>query len=198
MYLLKPLLFFIITVCIVNTVVAQNDDYTRTPQLDTTQKNLNTREQPPTWWQKNKNKFSAGGNLGIAYSNGFSVLVSPLISYKLTNYVTLGNTFNFAYYDNISRYNLPVMMYGVSPFVRVFPLPMVFLHTEYENNYIKIVHSPTPVKTTYIYSWLVGAGVKYPIGGKFYATLTGLWVAKTNYVKFYQNPIIRGGIIINF
>ncbi len=197
MQLLKRLVF-IISLCSTQVALAQNDDYARTPKIDTTHKNKNTREQPPTWWQKNKEKIGTGGNVGLAYNNGFAILLSPLVSYKFNNFVTVGNTFNFSYYENISAYSLPIVMYGVSPFARVFPIPMVFVHTEYENNYIKVVRSATPVKTTYIYNWLAGAGVKYPIGSNIYATLTGLWVLKTNYPKFYQNPIIRGGIIMGF
>lgn len=183
------------------SVLAQDDEYTRQPKtntpIDTVKpSNKTARQLPETWWQKNKSKISTGGNLGINYYNGWVVQLSPLIAYKFNKYIMLGNTFNFAYYENGYGIGRSVSTYGVSPFARAYILPRIFLHTEYENSYIKVLNTSTP--SSYIYNWLAGGGITYPIVGNVYATLSALWVVKTNYPRFYQNPIIRGGIVVGF
>jgi hypothetical protein len=185
---------------------AQDDEYTRKPKVDTTQKKSSLPTQPTaqgnkrseykTWWDKNKDKVKTGGNVGLAYYNGLAVSLSPLVSYAFNDYVMFGNTFNYSYFSNANTYGQSVHLYGVSPFVRITPIPLLFLHSEYENNYIKIGKSTLPAR--YIYNWLAGAGVNYPIGGGINANITALWVVKTNVPKFYQNPIIRGGIMFGF
>jgi len=159
---------------------------------------------------KKENIFIGGGiNLGFA-SNTFALGASPEIGYSVANWLDLGLGFNVnyasqradPYYNgNIRQRNFS---YGVGPFVRIYPINVLFLQGQLEGNWsnISLKDMTYDQSSTYKYkstSFIAGIGYSQRVVGQgsFY-TLIGLDLMqdKNSPYRDYNNraiPVIRTG-----
>jgi hypothetical protein len=159
--------------------------------------------------------FFVGGNLIAGfYSGGGAFGINPGIGYSFNQYVDAGLMLNAvysyqSYYDSKQHtWNL-----GAAPFVRVFPIPYIFLGASFEDNYVTTKYISG---TTYNQSWnvpsLIGSIGYYTrvYGQSFFFFSIGMdFLTNVNspYREPYYNsdgtvssralPIIRAGFGIN-
>lgn len=115
---------------------------------------------------KKENLFT-GGNITLSFGSGYTVLgASPMIGYKLNDYLDAGAVINYIYtgardykeYDDKIRQHT----YGTGLFLRAYPISFLFAQLQPEYNFITQKYiSASNVKstiTTGAPSFLVGAG----------------------------------------
>ena len=168
---------------------------------------------------KKENLFT-GGNITLGFSNGYTVLgVSPMIGYKLNNYLDAGAVINYVYtgvrdyqeYDDKLRQHT----YGTGVFMRAYPVSFLFAQIQPEYNFItqKYINGDRTYKntvTTSAPSFLVGggyAGGRTKGGTNFYYMSILVDVLKNRYSPYVDvdyngdgsvrrirmQPIIRAG-----
>ncbi len=159
---------------------------------------------------RKENIFIGGAlNLGFA-ANTFGVGVNPEIGYSISKWLDAGLAFNFnyasqradPYYNgNVRQRNFS---YGAGPFLRVYPVPFIFLTAQLEQNWSNInfkdYNSGTTSKFSYDATSLI-AGIAYTqriIGQSSFYTMIGLDLLNDPYSPYrdYNNraiPIIKGG-----
>lgn len=160
-----------------------------------------------------KDKCFTGGNLNVSFFNSTTMLgVSPHFGYSLTNWIDIAAVANFNYVSqrNYAEVGDKVRQTTIGPgvFLRVFPVPFIFLQGQYEYNSIRLKYIPAnnsyyqPSKTKYgVSSFLIGGGYtqgRYKGQNSYYFVSILFDVMKnTNspYVDGSQNmiPIIRAG-----
>lgn len=119
-------------------------------------------EQKGGW---KKDHLFIGTSLNLGFSNGFIIGLNPEIGYSINKVVDAGISTNFNYitqrYQNTNS-SVRYMAIGGGPFVRIWPVRMIFLGGQYEYNSIKVSEKINGVvgnKTTATSSSiLVGAG----------------------------------------
>ncbi len=118
---------------------------------------------------KKENLFT-GGSVGLGFSNGtFNFALGPYFGYSLNNYVDVALSLNYSYVsqrDNVEENDkLRQSIIAPGAFVRVYPVKFLFVHAQYDQNFIKLKYIPAP-NGTYVAdkfnksvgSFLVGAG----------------------------------------
>jgi len=93
----------------------------------------------------NTNRIFVGGSLNVGFSSySFQVGGAPEIGYSITNWLDAGLGFNLNYYSehadpyyngNLRYHNFN---YGGGPFVRIYPLPFLFLQGQFEHNWVHV------------------------------------------------------------
>ena len=159
------------------------------------------------------NRLFLGGsiNLGIS-SNTFQLGAVPEIGYSITDWLDagIGININYAaqradpYLNGNVRYR--TLNYGGGPFVRIYPLPFIFLQGQYEQNWIKQNAKDMNGPSGYEYeetfrssSFIAGIGYTQRIVGQssFYTMLgLDLMTDANSPYRDYNNaaiPIIRVG-----
>ncbi len=89
----------------------------------------------------NPNKMFVGTALALGFTSGsFSIGANPEIGYSLTKWLDAGLGFNLNYYSISAEYNFGVQQnsfnYGGGPFLRIYPLPFLFVQGQYEYNWV--------------------------------------------------------------
>lgn len=176
------------------------------------------RNIPPTYTAPvpekkgfNINKMFIGGSLALGFSSySFNIGGTPEIGYSLTNWLDAGLAINLnynsmradPYYNNNIRQRS--FNYGGGPFVRVYPMPFLFLQGQLETNWIKYNYlnvntNQSSSLTTNSNSFLAGIGYAQRIIGQssFYtAILIDLNTDIYSPYRDYNNsalPIFRAG-----
>lgn len=96
-------------------------------------------EEEKGGWKKNH--LFIGTSLNLGFSNGFIIGLNPEIGYSINKFIDAGISTNFNYvtqrYQNVDA-SLRYMAIGGGPFVRIWPVRMIFLGGQYEFNSIKL------------------------------------------------------------
>lgn len=117
---------------------------------------------------KTENIFT-GGSVSLAFGNrSFTVGGSPVLGYKIAEWVDAGLVFNYLYTSwrdyNFVGDKLRQNIYGGGIFTRLFPVNFLFAQAQAEHNFMSLKYIPndgsSPSKsTTSANSFLIGAGV---------------------------------------
>lgn len=87
---------------------------------------------------KKENVF-VGSGINLGFFNGFILGLNPEIGYSLNRFVDVGMATNFSYItqnDQFASASFRQLVLGVGPFVRVWPVNMIFLGGQFEYNNI--------------------------------------------------------------
>lgn len=162
-----------------------------------------------------KENLFTGGSISLSFfNNTFLVGASPVLGYHLGRFADAGMLVNFQRtsirdYRGYFNHKLRETLYGAGAFARLFPVPFIFGHVQYEYNFIteKYIPATGPVEKTTVSgnSLLVGGGYASGRSGYgnspfFYMML--LWDVAQNtsspYVDAYDRPfpVIRAGFNI--
>ncbi len=96
-------------------------------------------EEEKGGWKKDH--LFIGTSLNLGFSNGFIIGLNPEIGYSINKFIDAGISTNFNYvtqrYQNVDA-SLRYMAIGGGPFVRIWPVRMIFFGGQYEFNSIKL------------------------------------------------------------
>ncbi len=87
---------------------------------------------------KKENVF-VGSGINLGFFNGFILGLNPEIGYSLNKFVDVGVATNFSYItqnDQFANASFRQLVLGVGPFVRIWPVNMIFLGGQFEYNSI--------------------------------------------------------------
>ena len=173
------------------------------------------QEEPADERGFQKNKLFTGGSISLGFaSNTFQVGANPVFGYSLARWVDAGLVvnYNYASYRNVFIVDpddkIRSTTYGGGAFTRLYPLRFLFVHAQFEHNFIKEKFLPGnggPKETNNVEanSLLLGAGIateRYPGDGRPFFYLAVLFdVLDNDYSPYTRsdgsfNPIIRAGI----
>ncbi|MCH5600656.1 hypothetical protein [Niabella ginsengisoli] len=130
-YVLNALFALTIT----NTVFAQDEEV----------KVRNANEDPEPIEEKGfkKHNLFTGGGVTASFFTGGSVLgASPVLGYKLNDYVDAGVVLNYVYNGSrdVDEYNDKYRqhVFGPGVFARAFPVPFLFVQAQLEHNFTNV------------------------------------------------------------
>lgn len=163
------------------------------------------------------NNVFVGGGLGLNLGTGrFGIGVTPEVGYSLADWVDVGMVFNFNYtsikfQSNAggawADYKQQNTIFGAGTFLRVYPIPSVFIQLQPEINWITIKQSMTNTSLTQKFNYnatSVLGGVGYAqriIGRSNFYILIGLDLMQevnSPYRDMYNNPILQYRSGLNF
>lgn len=87
---------------------------------------------------KKENVF-VGSGINLGFFNGFILGLNPEIGYSLNKFVDVGVATNFSYItqnDQFSSTTYRQLAVGIGPFVRIWPVNMIFVGGQFEYNNI--------------------------------------------------------------
>lgn len=135
-------------------------------------------EEQKGGWKPDHLFIGSGINLG--FSNGFIIGLNPEVGYSINRFLDAGIATNLTYVTQRSYYANQSVRYlaiGGGPFVRFWPVPMIFISGQYEYNDITL-REVTDGVTTYkekadASSLLVGLGYGSRVIGQsqFYTSI---------------------------
>jgi hypothetical protein len=135
-------------------------------------------EEEKGGWKNNHLFVGTGLNLG--FSNGFIIGLNPEIGYSINKVIDAGVATNLTYITQRSQFANSSVRYlavGGGPFVRIWPVRMIFLGSQYEYNSISVSEKNNGVitnkATAKANSVLVGLGYGSRIVGQsqFYTSI---------------------------
>lgn len=163
---------------------------------------------------KKENLFTGGNITAAFYTGGTTLGVSPVLGYRIANWVDAGIVINYTY-DSRRDYpyvddKLRQSVYGGGAFTRLFPVNFLFAQAQFEHNFTAVKYIPS-VGTTEKYktdanSFLVGAGYtqgRSPGSNTFFYVallfdvikdINSPYVTITSTGNVRANPIFRAGI----
>lgn len=129
-----------------------------------------------------KENIFIGSGLTLGFSSGsFNVGANPEIGYSIAQWLDAGISFNINYFSLSGDYNFgnsqKAFNYGGGPFMRIYPVPFLFIEGEYEHNWIdyttKLQNGTTIKNNSTSSSFLAGIGYSQRIIGQtnFYTAL---------------------------
>ncbi|RLD81211.1 MAG: hypothetical protein DRJ15_05060 [Bacteroidetes bacterium] len=152
---------------------------------------------------KMQKRLYIGGGLGFGISSySTSLIVSPVVGYRLSPSFDVGSRFTYTYY----RYNDSPLKYstnnfGLAGFVRyyLFFFNDLFLHAEYEALNYEYAESIAPngeiIKVrNWVSGLFVGGGYRQWIGQNAFVGISVLWNILDDINTPYSNPIFRIGV----
>jgi hypothetical protein len=152
---------------------------------------------------KMQKRLYIGGGLGFGISSySTSLMVAPMVGYRLSPSFDIGARLNYTYY----RYNDSPLKYstnnfGVATFVRyyLFFLNDLYLHVEYEalnyeQVYVNANYEVDHKDRIWVSGLFVGGGYRQWIGNSAFVGITVLWNLLDNIDSPYNNPIFRIGV----
>jgi hypothetical protein len=153
-----------------------------------------------------KDSLYYGGNLGIQLmGNGTLIDISPNVGYKFNKYFSVGLQ---GIFTNLTIRNVnfvyKYMFYGLGGFVRIKPLPFLFLQAEYDVLSVPDNFSITKTSRTIADVNLAGIGIRNELGMNacYYLLLMYEFIPTPNspYTNGpFNSPIVyRAGFNINF
>ncbi|MES2892839.1 MAG: hypothetical protein V4725_12520 [Bacteroidota bacterium] len=86
---------------------------------------------------KKENLFTGGNVIASFYSGGTTLGVSPHFGYSVTNWLDVAASLNFIYTGQRDEFETKYRQTNIGPgaFIRVFPLPFLFVQGQYERNF---------------------------------------------------------------
>jgi hypothetical protein len=153
---------------------------------------------------KMQKRLYFGGGVGFGMSSyATSLMIAPVIGYRLTPDVDIGTRLNYTYY----RYNDSPLKYstnnfGAGVFARyyLFFFSDLFIHAEYEAlNYERVyINNLTwevdHKEREWVSSLFLGGGYRQWIGQNAFVGITVLFNLLDSYDSPYSNPIFRIGV----
>jgi hypothetical protein len=152
---------------------------------------------------KMQKRLYIGGGLGFGISSySTSLMVAPVVGYRLSPSFDVGTRVNYTYY----RYNDAPLKYstnnvGVGVFGRyyLFFFNDLFLHAEYEalnyeQVYVTTNYEVDHKERLWVSSLFIGGGYRQWVGNSAFVGLTVLWNLLDNIDSPYNNPIFRIGV----
>ena len=132
-------------------------------------RNENANSLPTEKGLKKENLFT-GGSLTASFFTGGSVLgASPVLGYKINDYLDGGVVLNYVYNGSrdVYEYNVKLRqhVFGPGVFVRAYPLPFLFAQAQLEQNFTSINYTtsgsanPTDKYRANATSLLLGGGL---------------------------------------
>ncbi|MFT4659751.1 MAG: hypothetical protein ACI8XB_000001 [Patiriisocius sp.] len=144
---------------------------------------------------KFKEKIVFGGNVGANFGANTFIEVSPTIGYRVSEKTILGLNLNFNYFSNNFQEGF---LYGPGIFARYNVTEGFFLHSEFQQSFTDFRSKSTDATFQSDFPmFLVGGGYFTQLGGSRIgvSVLFDLLQDRNNY---YDNPIIRGGVLFGF
>ncbi len=154
---------------------------------------------------KMQKRLYLGGGIGFGISSyATSLMIAPVVGYRLTPDVDIGARVNYAY----NRYNdtyygakFSTNNIGIGGFARyyLFFFNDLFIHAEYEAlNYDKYVslnaNNEIEKERAWVSSLFLGGGYRQWVGQNAFVGITVLWNLLDSYDSPYPNPIFRIGV----
>lgn len=137
-----------------------------------------------------------GGGLGANFSNGYTVLeISPLVGYKVTDRFIPGIGVSYTYLSFLGN---SYSIYGFNAWARYMILDNFFAHTEYQQNNFPFSNERDEIMREWVPMWLVGGGYHTGRESAVGFSIMVLWDLIDDIRSPYDNPIIRGGVMIGF
>ena len=105
-------------------------------------------EEEKGGWKSNHLFIGSGINLG--FSNGFIIGLNPEVGYSISKVIDAGIATNLTYITQRSYYANSSVRYlaiGGGPFVRIWPVRMIFIGGQYEYNSISLTEKTGGVIT---------------------------------------------------
>lgn len=187
--------YFFIFVYVINyaTSIAQTDStYFQLPQ--------NKKESKKQSSFQLSDKITFGGNFAFFTSNSSTFVdISPLIGYKLTNFILVGAGPVYNYYSEYqygTRFTFDI--YGVRAMGRIYFLESLFFQTGWDllNRSIYVYNFNVLQKDRiWVQNIWIGGGVRYIIGSNAYMFTSILFNLNQNNYSPYPNPYIQIGFI---
>ncbi len=163
------------------------------------------------------NDVFLGGGLGLNVGTGrFGFSVTPEVGYSIADWVDVGLVFNFNYSSikfqsnaggSWADYKQQNTIFGAGTFLRVYPIPSVFIQLQPEVNWITIKQSMTNTSLTQKFHYnatsvLGGVGYAQRIVGRsnFYIMIGLDLMQEVNspYRDMYNNAILQYRSGLNF
>lgn len=151
-----------------------------------------------------RERISVGGNIGLQISNiNTMVIISPMVSYRLTNRITPGLSLTYQYYrdagwGNMAGFTAVTHIYGGAFFTRYSITRQIYAHAEFEalnlDSQMGWKVNPDNDSRFWEYNYFFGGGYRTPLGARAWLNMTLLYNFNTNSVVYYQNPIFRIGV----
>ena len=152
---------------------------------------------------KMQKRLYIGGGLGFGISSySTSLMVAPMLGYRLSPSFDIGTQFNYTYYHyNDAPLKYSTNNFGLAGFVRyyLFFFNDLFLHAEYEalnyeQVYIDYNYEVDHKERIWVSGFFVGGGYRQWIGNNAFVGITVLWNLLDNINSPYSNPIFRIGV----
>ena len=105
-------------------------------------------EEEKGGWKSNHLFIGSGINLG--FSNGFIIGLNPEVGYSISKVIDAGIATNLTYITQRSFYannSVRYLAVGGGPFVRIWPVRMIFIGGQYEYNSITLTEKTNGVIT---------------------------------------------------
>jgi len=151
-----------------------------------------------------RERIFIGGNLGLQIGNiNTSVVISPMIGYRITNRITSGMGLTYQYYrdtgwGNLKGFTSVIHIYGGSLFTRYHVTRHIFAHAEYEalnlDSQMGWKLDPANKNRFWEQNYFAGGGYRTPLGPRANLNLMVLYNFNSQSVVYFQNPIFRIGI----
>ena len=147
-------------------------------------------------------RFFTGGNLGLGLGTITNIDVSPMIGYHILPYwsVGLGGTYQY-YLDKRYPYDpVSLNIIGGRAFTRVYPIPQLMGHLEFEHLSYKtnltLFPGMNPDERIHSNNLLAGVGYRQQVGMQAYSYIMILWNLNQTQYTPYTNPVFRVGFEI--
>jgi len=140
-----------------------------------------------------KDKLVLGGNVGANFGTRTFVQFSPVIGYRIKPKLISGIGLNYNYFSDPFQKG---SIYGPSVFTRYQVMQGLFLHTEFQQSFAKFeLKGSEQSRQVDFPMFLLGGGYYTTLGGSSRIGITVLFDVIEDRNSFYQNPIIRGGVL---
>jgi len=152
---------------------------------------------------KMQKRLYIGGGLGFGISSySTSIMVAPMVGYRLSPSFDIGTRLNYTYYHyNDSPIKYSTNNFGLAGFVRyyLFFFNDLFLHAEYEalnyeQVYLNYNYEVDHKERIWVSGLFLGGGYRQWIGNNAFVGITVLWNLLDNINSPYSNPIFRIGV----
>lgn len=132
-------------------------------------RNANEDPLPVEKGFKNHRLFTGGGITASFYTGGSLLGASPVLGYKLNDYMDAGAVLNYVFQGSRDVYDyndkLRQHVYGPGIFIRAYPIPFLFAQAQLEHNFTNINYTasgaanPTSKYSANATSLLLGGGL---------------------------------------
>jgi hypothetical protein len=175
--------------------------------------NLHAQDEPERTSGFRKENLFTGGGISLGFSNNsFQAGASPVLGYNIASWVDAGIAvnYNYASFRDVYLVNdkLRESTYGGGIFAKLYPLPFLFVHSQFEHNfttqkYLPGNGEPSEKNKVEANSLLLGlgyAGDRSPDSGRPFFYISLLFdVLNSDYSPYATSdgrilPILRGGV----
>lgn len=155
-------------------------------------------KEPSVKDQKVRERIFVGGFLGLQLGTQTAVNVSPLVGYRITNWLSAGLGGTYQYYNDrfLGESNV-THVYGYSFFTRVQIIPRAFIQGEYERLSLKSRVQDgafIPGVRRWEENIFLGGGYRQPLSERATLNVMLLYNFNKESTAYYQNPIFRVGV----